>query len=197
MAPERHPKDNLHILQFADAAAWEHWLEANHSRSTGVWLKTAKNSASVTTVTHADALTTAICFGWIDGQRHPYDATFFLQRFTPRTSRSPWSQVNRDKAERLIKDQRMRPAGQAQVDAAREDGRWDAAYAPQSRAEIPEDFKKALDRNPTAKQFFATLRGQNRYAFLYRIQNAKRPETRAKRIEKFIAMLNEHRTFYP
>jgi uncharacterized protein YdeI (YjbR/CyaY-like superfamily) len=91
----------------------------------------------------------------------------------------------------------MRPAGQAQVDAAREDGRWDAAYAPQSRAEIPEDFKKALDRNPTAKQFFATLRGQNRYAFLYRIQNAKRPETRAKRIEKFIAMLNEHRTFYP
>jgi uncharacterized protein YdeI (YjbR/CyaY-like superfamily) len=194
---ERHPKDDLPILQYPDDAAWELWLEANHDTSKGVWLKTAKRSARVTTVSHPEALTTAICFGWIDGQRHPYDETFFLQRFTPRTARSRWSQVNRTKAEQLIASKRMRPAGRAQVEAARQDGRWDRAYAPQSRAQVPEDFQRELDRNPTAKAFFETLKGTNRYSFLYRIQDAKRPETRKKRIEQFVAMLNEHRTFYP
>jgi uncharacterized protein YdeI (YjbR/CyaY-like superfamily) len=194
--PERHPKDDLPILQLPDARAWERWLEANHATEPGAWLKTAKRSAGVTTVTHPEALELAICFGWIDGQRVPHDETFFLQRFTPRKKRSKWSQVNRDKAERLIASNKMRPAGLEQVQAAKADGRWEAAYAPQSRATVPADFQEALDRNPEAKAFFATLRGQNRFAFLYRIQDAKRPETRQKRIAKFVAMLNDHETFY-
>jgi uncharacterized protein YdeI (YjbR/CyaY-like superfamily) len=195
--PEHHAKDNLPIVVFEDAAAWEDWLEDYHAASKGVWLKTAKKSATVTTVTHAEALTSAICFGWIDGQRHPYDDTYYLQRFTPRTPRSKWSQVNREKATQLIKSHRVRPAGAAEVDKAKRDGRWDAAYEPQSRATIPDDFQRELDRNPEAKAFFDTLTGVNRYSFLYRIQDAKRPETRAKRIATFIAMLNERRTFYP
>jgi uncharacterized protein YdeI (YjbR/CyaY-like superfamily) len=194
---ERHPKDDLPIIPFADDAAWERWLEDNHAGSNGLWIKTAKKRTGIATVTHADALNTAICFGWIDGQRHPYDETYFLQRFTPRRPRSNWSQVNVKKAEELIAAQRMRPAGLAQIEAAKADGRWAAAYEPQSRATIPEDFQRALDSNPDAKAFFATLKGVNRYAFLYRIQNAKRPETRAKRIEQFVAMLAEHRTFHP
>jgi uncharacterized protein YdeI (YjbR/CyaY-like superfamily) len=197
MPEDLHPKDNLPILQFPDDGAWERWLEANHASSKGVWLKTAKKSAPVATVTHPEALTTAICFGWIDGLRHPYDETFFLQRFTPRKRRSRWSQVNRDKAEQLVASKRMHPAGRAEVEAAKRDGRWDAAYAPQSKVMVPEDFQRELDRNPTAKAFFATLKGANRYSFLYRILDAKRPETRARRIETFVAMLNEHRTFYP
>lgn len=191
-----HPKDNLPIHQFPDAGAWERWLEQHHESEPGVWLKTAKKSAAVRTVTHAEALESAICFGWIDGQRTPLDETFFLQRFTPRKSRSQWSQVNRAKAERLIEQGRMRPAGLAQVQAARQDGRWDSAYEPQSRATVPPDFQRELDRNPEAKAFFETLRGQNRYSFLYRIQSAKRPETRARRIATFVEMLNEHRTFH-
>jgi uncharacterized protein YdeI (YjbR/CyaY-like superfamily) len=197
MPSELHPKDSLPILQFPDDAAWEQWLEANHAASTGVWLKTAKKRAAVTTVTHADALSTAICFGWIDGQRHPCDETFFLQRFTPRRAGSKWSQINVEKAEQLIAAGRMHPAGKAQIEAAKADGRWDSAYEPQSRATVPEDFQRELDRNPTAKAFFETLKGVNRYAFLYRIRDAKRPETRAKRIATFIEMLAERRTFYP
>ncbi len=195
--PERHPKDDLPILQVPDQQAWERWLDANHACTAGAWLKTAKRSAAQRTVTHPEALESAICFGWIDGQRVPHDESFFLQRFTPRKARSRWSQINRDKAEQLIAQRRMRPAGLAQVEAAKRDGRWESAYPPQSRATAPEDFQRALDRNPDAKAFFETLRGQNRYAFLYRIQDAKRPETRRKRIETFIAMLNQGRTFYP
>ncbi len=194
--PDRHPKDNLPIHRFPDPAAWERWLERHHESQPGVWLKTAKKSAAARTVTHAEALEIAICFGWIDGQRTPLDESFFLQRFTPRKSRSSWSQVNRAKAERLIEEGRMRPAGLAQVQAAKQDGRWDRAYEPQSRATVPPDFQRELDRNPEARAFFETLRGQNRYSFLYRIQSAKRPETRARRIAKFVEMLNERRTFY-
>ncbi|HEY2771385.1 MAG TPA: YdeI/OmpD-associated family protein, partial [Solirubrobacteraceae bacterium] len=175
---ERHPKDDLPIIAFEDDAAWEGWLEENHAGSRGVWIKTAKKKTGIPTVTHAEALDTAICFGWIDGQRHPYDDTYYLQRFTPRTRRSKWSQVNVKKAEALIGAQRMRPAGHAQIEAAKADGRWAAAYEPQSRATVPADFQAALDDNPDAKAFFATLTGVNRYSFLYRIQNAKRPETR-------------------
>jgi uncharacterized protein YdeI (YjbR/CyaY-like superfamily) len=154
-----------------------------------VWLKVAKKAAPVTTVTHEEALEDALCFGWIDGQRDRFDEQFFLQRFTPRGPRSKWSEINRESAKRLIEDGRMHAAGQAQVTAAQEDGRWDAAYEPQSRATIPPDFEAALDQNPPAKTFFATLRGVSRYAFLYRISDAKRPETRAKRIEKFVELL--------
>jgi uncharacterized protein YdeI (YjbR/CyaY-like superfamily) len=191
------PKDDLPIVEFADQADWERWLLDNHNSVRGAWLKIAKKGAAAQTLNHAEALEEAICFGWIDGQRAPFDDIYFLQRFTPRGPRSKWSQVNREKAIKLIDRNRMRPAGHAQIEAAKRDGRWDAAYEPQSTVSIPRDFQRELDRNPNAKAFFATLRGQNRYAFLYRIQDAKRPETRAKRICAFIEMLNEGRTFYP
>ena len=190
------PDDGLPVVQFADPAAWERWLAEHAERSSGAWLKIAKKASGIPTVAYPEVLDVAICFGWIDGQRRPHDERFFLQRFTPRGPRSRWSQINCQRAERLIDEGRMRPPGRRQVQAAKADGRWEAAYAPQSRATVPEDFQRELDRNPAAREFFATLRGQNRYAFLYRINDAKRPDTRARRIATFIAMLNEGKTFY-
>lgn len=189
-------KDQLPTLQFEDSAAWESWLRDHGESSAGVWLKIAKKGSGHRTVSHPEALDMAICFGWIDGQRAGHDESFFLQRFTPRGPRSKWSEINREKAKELIAQKRMQPAGLRQVEAAKADGRWDAAYQPQSRASVPEDFQRALDGNPEAKAFFETLKGQNRYAFLYRIGDAKRPETRARRIEKFVAMLARRETFY-
>ena len=190
------PRDDLPILEFTDTAAWQRWLEEQHAASRGVWLKIAKKVTGIPTVTHAEALEEALCYGWIDGQRAPLDESFFLQRFTPRRPRSKWSQVNRQKAIALIEQGRMRPAGLAECEAAKADGRWDAAYAPQSSGEIPEDFQRALDENPAAKEFFATLRGVRRYSFIYRIADAKRPETRERRIREFVAMLAEGRTHH-
>jgi uncharacterized protein YdeI (YjbR/CyaY-like superfamily) len=190
------PRDDLPILQFADRHAWARWLEDEHDASPGVWLKIAKKATGIATVTHPEALEEAICYGWIDGQRAPHDESFFLQRFTPRSKRSKWSQINRDKATSLIEQNRMKPAGLAQVEAAKADGRWEAAYAPQSSQAIPEDFRQALEENPAAYEFFKTLRGARRYSFLYRIQDAKRPETRARRIKEFVAMLAEGRTHH-
>jgi uncharacterized protein YdeI (YjbR/CyaY-like superfamily) len=187
------PRD-LPVLQLPDQAAWEEWLEENHARSDGVWLRFAKKASGHRTVVHREALEVALCFGWIDGQGAPQDESFYLVRFTPRRPRSKWSQNNRKNVERLIAEGKMRPAGLAQVQAAKEDGRWDAAYEPQSRATVPPDFQRALDENPKAKEFFETLKGVRRYAFLYRIQDAKRPETRARRIERFVALLAEGRT---
>jgi uncharacterized protein YdeI (YjbR/CyaY-like superfamily) len=191
------PKDDLPIVEPADRAAWERWLESNHDSARGAWVKFAKKGAATRTVTFAEALEDAICFGWIDGQRAGFDESFFLQRFTPRGPRSKWSQINRAAALELIANERMRPAGLRQVEAARQDGRFDDAYEPQSRATVPEDFQRALDENHAAGEFFATLRGNNRYAFLYRLHHVKRPETRARRIATYIEMLNEGRTFYP
>ena len=190
------PKDELPIIEFADQAAWERWLQREHASSKGVWIKIAKKATGIPTVTHAEALTEALCYGWIDGQRAPDDESFFLQRFTPRRPRSKWSQVNRQKAIDLIEQGRMRPAGLAEVEAAKADGRWEAAYAPQSSQSIPEDFQRALDENPAAKEFFATLRGVRRYSFIFRIADAKRPETRERRIREFVAMLAEGRTHH-
>jgi uncharacterized protein YdeI (YjbR/CyaY-like superfamily) len=190
------PRDELPIIPFADRAAWATWLGDHHESSKGVWLKIAKKASGIPTVTHAEALEEALCYGWIDGQRLPHDESFFLQRFTPRTKRSKWSQVNRDKVTALIEQNRMKPAGLAQVNAAKEDGRWEAAYAPQSSQAIPEDFKRALEQNPAAYEFFKTLRGARRYSFLYRIQDAKRPETRARRIEQFVTMLANGQTHH-
>ena len=187
---------DLPILEFADRTAWERWLDTEHATAPGVWIKIARKASGIATVTHAEALEEALCYGWIDGQRAPHDDTHFLQRFTPRRPRSKWSQVNRDKVTKLIEQGRMKPAGQAQIDAANQDGRWDAAYAPQSSQEIPEDFQRALEQNPKAHEFFKTLRGARRYSFLYRIQDAKRPETRARRISEFVTMLAEGRTHY-
>jgi uncharacterized protein YdeI (YjbR/CyaY-like superfamily) len=188
--------DELPILEMPDAAAWERWLTENVD-SPGVWLKIAKRGAPAATVSYGEALEVALCFGWIDGQKGAIDDCYWRQRFTPRKPRSKWSRINREKAQRLIAEGRMQPPGQAQVNAAKQDGRWEAAYEPQASTAIPEDFQRELDRNPEAKEFFATLRGVKRYAFLYRIADAKKPETRANRIAKFIAMLNEHETFYP
>jgi uncharacterized protein YdeI (YjbR/CyaY-like superfamily) len=161
-----------------------------------VWLMFAKKNSGVTTVTYAEAVEEALCYGWIDGQAAGHDETFYLQRFTPRRRRSKWSQINRNKAERLIAQGRMQPAGLEQIEAAKADGRWDAAYPSPTAATIPDDLQAALDANPKANAFFDTLSSQNRYAILYRVRDAKRPDTRAKRIAEYVAMLAEGRTLH-
>jgi uncharacterized protein YdeI (YjbR/CyaY-like superfamily) len=188
--------DELAILPFATAAAWEAWLEAEHARAAGVWLQIAKKDSGIATVTYAEALDVALCFGWIDGQKRGFDDVRFLQRFTPRKRGSRWSKTNTRHVERLIAAGRMRPAGLAQVAAARADGRWAAAYEGQRSASVPEDLQAALDANPAAAAFFATLRGASRYAILYRVQDARRAETRARRIELFVAMLARGETLH-
>ncbi len=179
------------VIPFESQAAWEAWLAEEHAKASGVWVKIAKKASGVPSVTFAEALESALCHGWIDGQRNRFDDQWFLQRFTPRRRRSNWSKVNRAKVERLIADGRMRPAGLREVERARADGRWDAAYDAPSVATVPEDLQRALDENPAAAAFFATLNKQNRFAILYRVHDAKRPETRARRIERFVAMLSE------
>jgi uncharacterized protein YdeI (YjbR/CyaY-like superfamily) len=186
----------LPIIDFKDLAAFERWLEAQPAGSPGLWVKLAKAGSGIASVTKAEAIDAALCNGWIDGQLDKYDDAFWLIRFTPRKARSKWSQVNRARAEELIEAGRMRPRGLAQIEAARADGRWDAAYAPASKAEVPADFQAALDGNPEAAAFFATLTGANRYAILYRIQTVKKPETRARKIAGFIAMLERHETVH-
>jgi uncharacterized protein YdeI (YjbR/CyaY-like superfamily) len=186
-------RTDLPTLELEDQEAWADWLEANHATSAGVWLKIAKKAAKTPTVTYAEALEGSLCYGWIDGRRVAYDGDFFLQRFTPRRPKSRWSQINRDKAIKLTAESRMKPAGVAQVQAARDDGRWHAAYEPQSNFTIPEDFQAELDANPDAKAFFDALNNQNRFALCYRIKDAKRPETRARRIAQYVEMLNERR----
>jgi uncharacterized protein YdeI (YjbR/CyaY-like superfamily) len=186
----------LPIIAFNDVAAFERWLEAQPAGSPGLWVKLAKAGSGIASVTKAEAIDAALCHGWIDGQLDKYDDKFWLIRLTPRKARSIWSLVNRARAEELIEAGRMRPRGLAQIEAARADGRWDAAYAPASKAEVPADFQAALDGNPEAAAFFATLTGANRYAILYRIQTVKKPETRARKIAGFIAMLERHETVH-
>ena len=190
-------RDNLPVISFASGAAWESWLEAEHASSPGVWLKIAKKGASVPTVSYPDALAGALCFGWIDGQKGRLDDDYWLQRFTPRKSGSRWSRVNTDKAAALIEAGRMRPAGLAEVERAKADGRWAAAYEPQSASSVPDDLAAELARDDSARAFFETLDGANRYAILHRIASARRPETRARRIATYVAMLAEHKKIYP
>jgi uncharacterized protein YdeI (YjbR/CyaY-like superfamily) len=161
-----------------------------------VWVKIAKKGSGATTISYAEALEEAIRYGWIDGQKGAHDDAFWLQRFTARGPRSKWSQVNRRTATEMIERGTMKPAGLAQVHAAKEDGRWEAAYASQSTIEVPEDFRQALDANPAASEFFATLKRSERYSFLYRIHDAKRPETRARRIRDYVAILADGRKFH-
>jgi uncharacterized protein YdeI (YjbR/CyaY-like superfamily) len=187
-------RPELPIVRCADAAAWEQWLSVQPADSPGAWLQIAKKGCEPATVTYDAALDSAICFGWIDGQKRAHDDTCWLQRFTPRGPRSKWSQINRERAQRLIDHGRMHPAGQAQVDVARADGRWEAAYEPQGRATIPPDLQQALDANPAAERFFATLTGARRYAFLYRLHNVKTDNGRARRIASYIELLSEGRT---
>jgi uncharacterized protein YdeI (YjbR/CyaY-like superfamily) len=189
-------KQGLPILAFASPAKWEEWLAEHHQTSKGLWLKIAKKGTGTTTATYAEALDVALCYGWIDGQKGAFDETYFLQRFTPRGPRSKWSKINREKVEALIAAKRMRPAGLAEVEKARADGRMDAAYEGQRTASVPDDLQAALDANPKAAAFFATLSSVNRYAILYRVQDAKKPETRAGRIVKFIGMLERGETVH-
>jgi uncharacterized protein YdeI (YjbR/CyaY-like superfamily) len=191
------PPDDLPVMEFGSAQAWESWLDSHHASAPGIWMKIAKKGAGPGTVSYPEALEVAICFGWIDGQKARLDERYWLQRFTPRRRGARWSKINADKAEELIRAGRMRPAGLREVEAARADGRWQNAYQGQRSARVPADFAAALAASPAASEFFATLRGANRYAILYRIGSAKRPETRAARIEKFIAMLAAHETIYP
>jgi uncharacterized protein YdeI (YjbR/CyaY-like superfamily) len=183
-------------LEFRTREEWAKWLEDHHGEPDGVWLKIAKKASGVETVTHPEALEIAIAFGWIDAVRHAHDETYFLQRFTPRRARSKWSKINRAKATELIERGEMRPSGLQEVERAKADGRWDAAYDSHSTATVPPDLQEALDANPKAKEFFATLNSQNRYAILYRVGDAKRPETRARRIAQFVEMLAKGETLY-
>jgi len=188
---------NLPLVLFESQQEWEGWLKAHHAQPQGVWLKIAKKGAEVSSVSYADALDGALCYGWIDAQKKPYDDTFWLQKFTPRRPKSVWSKVNTGKAMRLIETGKMTPAGLREVDAAKQDGRWDAAYEPQSNLTIPDDFQAELDKHPKAKEFFDTLNKVNRYAMCYRIATAKKPETRKARIDKFIAMLAQGEKIHP
>jgi uncharacterized protein YdeI (YjbR/CyaY-like superfamily) len=176
---------------------WEAWLEENHEISRGVWLQFAKKGTGAVSVTYAEALELALSFGWIDAQVRKLNATYYLQSFTPRRPKSLWSQINRAKAEKLIKAGKMRPRGLAVVEQAKADGRWAAAYPSSSKATVPPDLQKALAKNATAKKFFATLNSQNRYAVLFRIHNARKAETRAARIKQFVAMLAEGKKLHP
>jgi uncharacterized protein YdeI (YjbR/CyaY-like superfamily) len=184
-------------LTFAAAAEWEAWLERNHADAGEAWLRIARKTSDHVTVTHDEALDVAICFGWIDAVRHKGDDAFFLQRFTPRRPRSRWSKRNCAKAEALIRDGRMRPAGLREVEAAKADGRWSAAYEGQRTMQVPDDLQRRLDARPRAAAFFAGLDSRNRYAILYRLHHAKRPETRTQQLEKFVAMLEAGETIYP
>ena len=181
-------------MEAKDQRAWRRWLTTNHERVDGVWLKFAKKTSPVTSIGYPEALEEALCFGWIDGQVRRFDEHFYLQRFTPRRARSKWSQNNREKATKLIAEGRMHPVGLAQVEAARADGRWDAAYPAQSQATVPEDLQAALDSNPEAKGFFETLTGSARYAFLYRLHDVRDPQRRAERIADYIERLTAGRT---
>jgi uncharacterized protein YdeI (YjbR/CyaY-like superfamily) len=184
------------VLAFESDAHWEAWLEEHHATSDGVWLKIAKKASGIPSVAYPEVLDTALCFGWIDGQRKALDDRYFLQRFTPRRARSKWSQINRDKVAALTRAGRMRPAGLAEVERAKADGRWDAAYGGQAAMTVPDDLQAELDARPAAAAFFATLSSQNRFAILFRLHDAKRPETRARRLAKFVAMLEAGETLH-
>jgi uncharacterized protein YdeI (YjbR/CyaY-like superfamily) len=190
-------RDSLPIVAFASPAKWKAWLAKNHATSSGIWLEIAKQGSAIASVSYPEAIEIALCYGWIDGQKAAGDDQRWRQRFTPRKPRSRWSKINREKATDLIERGEMKPAGLREVEAAMADGRWEAAYAGQASITVPQDLRDALDRNDKARAFFETLDSSNRYAVLYRIHDAKKPETRRARIQKFVAMLEEHRTLHP
>jgi uncharacterized protein YdeI (YjbR/CyaY-like superfamily) len=188
--------DNLPVVLFESEETWQKWLEENHTSSPGLWLKIAKKEGGKTSVSYAQALDVALCFGWIDGQKGALDDEYWLQRFTPRRKKSVWSVVNREKIDTLIAAGRMREAGLREVEAAKLDGRWDAAYQPSSRMTVPDDVQAALDANEAARKFWEGLNGTNRYAMLYRIQTVKKAETRQRKIVELIQMLTEGKKLY-
>ncbi len=195
------------VMSFATKKAWQTWLESHHATSPGVWLKLAKLSgggdggaragASAKSVARTDALDVALCYGWIDGQAKGVDTISWLQKFVPRRPGSIWSKINREKVEALIKSGEMRLAGLAEIEKAKQNGRWDAAYEGPRAAQVPADLQAALDRNAKAAAFFTTISSRNRYAILFRIHQAKKAETRVRRIDEFVRMLERHETIYP
>jgi uncharacterized protein YdeI (YjbR/CyaY-like superfamily) len=188
--------DKLSVAPFTSKEKWMEWLAKQHNTSAGVWLKLAKKDSGIASVTYEEALDVALCYGWIDGQKKGFDDKYWLQKFTPRGVKSIWSKINTEKVVRLIASGEMKPAGLKAIDAAKQDGRWDAAYASQKNIGIPEDFQAALDKHKKAKAFFTMLKSSERYSFLFRIQTAKKAETRAKRIQQFIEMLERGETIH-
>jgi uncharacterized protein YdeI (YjbR/CyaY-like superfamily) len=184
------------VLEFKTQRDWEKWLAKNSENPAGAWLRIAKKGSKNPTVSYAEALDVALCYGWIDAQKRAESESAWLQRFMPRQSRSIWSKINREKALALIGAGKMKPAGLAEVTRAQQDGRWDAAYDSPKTATVPADFQNALDANSAAKEFFRTISAANRYAILWRLQTAKKPETRARRIENFIQMLEKGETLH-
>lgn len=185
------------VLTFPSRKAWAAWLAKQHTASSGLWVRLAKKESGIASVTYLEALEVALCYGWIDGQRKSLDGQYYLQRFTPRTARSKWSKISCARATELIEKGEMKPAGLREVERAKADGRWDAAYDGPRTATVPDDLRRGLAKNRIARDFFATLDSRNRYAVLHRIQNAKKPETRARRIATFVAMLAEKEKLYP
>jgi uncharacterized protein YdeI (YjbR/CyaY-like superfamily) len=188
---------DLPIIAFASRQEWEAWLAAQPDTSKGLWLKLAKKASGIASVSQQEAIEAALCHGWIDGQLDRFDQDHWLVRFTPRKPGSKWSEVNRTRAMELIERGRMQPAGMKAVERAKADGRWDAAYEPQSRASVPDDLQSALNTNEQAKRLFGELDSANRYAILHRVQAAKKSETRARRIEQYVEMLGRGETIYP
>jgi uncharacterized protein YdeI (YjbR/CyaY-like superfamily) len=189
--------DTLPTMPFEHQQSWEAWLEEHHADSQGFWLKLAKKESGIPSISFAEALESAICYGWIDGQRALFDEQYYLQKFTPRRPKSVWSKINCGRATELLAAGKMRPAGLRQVEQAKADGRWEAAYESQSKIAVPPDLQSELDNNPKARDFFSTLDSRNRYAILYRVQSAKKPETRAARIQQFVEMLANNQKIYP
>ena len=188
---------SLPVHLFKNAKAWETWLQKHLNSSTGLWIRIAKKSAKLQSVSYQEALEVALCYGWIDGQKRTYDEQSWLQKFTPRGPKSIWSKINRAKALELIRGGRMKSAGLGAIESAKNNGRWDTAYDSHGTAAPPSDFQTALNKNEKANAFFSTLNSQNRYAILFRIQTAKNFETRQKRIQKFVQMLAKHEKLYP
>ncbi|MFA9289208.1 MAG: YdeI family protein [Weeksellaceae bacterium] len=187
---------NQPILPFASAKAFETWLKENHASSDGVWIQIFKKATGKPTVDHPGALDVALCYGWIDGQSKKYNEESYLQKFTPRRARSMWSKINIGKVEKLIKDGKMQPSGQAEIDRAKADGRWDQAYDSPSNMKAPADFLKELEKHPKAKAFYETLNKTNLYAFHWRLQTSKKPETRERRMKQFLEMLERGEKFH-
>ena len=192
MKPQSKSSTTLPVLHFERQKDWASWLTENHGSSPGVWLQLAKKSSDIPSVSYDEAIEVALCFGWIDGQKQAHSEQFWLQKFTRRSDKSVWSKINKDRALALIKTGKMKPAGLQEIEHAKSDGRWDAAYDSASKATVPSDFQSALDSNTRAKNFFGTLDSRNRYAILFRIQTAKKAETRAKKIAQFVLMLERH-----
>jgi uncharacterized protein YdeI (YjbR/CyaY-like superfamily) len=185
------------VISFESGDAWEAWLAEHHATSPGLWLKFAKKGSGIATVSYSEALDVALCYGWIDGQKDKFDGDYWLQRFTPRRSRSKWSRINRDRVAALVASGAMKPVGLCEVERAKADGRWEAAYDGQRAAAVPDDLRHELEGNAAARELFATLDSANRYAILYRLQEAKKPETRARRLKTFVTMLSEGKKIHP